>query len=45
MFIAGFGCICCYSNWQTSLGIFLVLWANNNDIIDRTQRNSYDENK
>ena len=33
MFIIGFGLIINSCNWQTGLGIFLVIWANNFDTI------------
>lgn len=35
MFIIGFGLIINGCNWQTGLGIFLVIWANNFDVIGR----------
>ena len=35
IFIGGLVCISYYSNWQTTAGVFLLIWANNFDFVQK----------
>jgi hypothetical protein len=39
LFIVGIILICQYSCWQTALGVFLLMWANNFGTIRKLNKN------